>query len=354
MEKSVPVNDVMKGIRLMVSVKTWVKGAKPWQSAVDVAQSVIADRFGTVWRYLKLAAKNPDRDMEYLHQLRIATRRAEAAVEVFRALARKKHRRQLVRPLRQLRQVTGEARDLDVLCERLKQHGNHEHADRLSEAIGRVTDRRRELQPPLVEAYRQVKRDGCTRRVKKLARRRLWRDPHSKQPFRDVARDVLGHVVEDFFRAAQADLSDMEALHGLRICGKQLRYTMEVVACAFDNALRKEVYPEFAEVQKRIGVVIDHTTAAMIYWGWFDQAKGQEYGQVFRSLMLDEQKRAEAARGEFLQWWTAERSHELARRFQQLRAPLTAHCQAELEVVPPRCQADEGTYVAVSSSATGT
>jgi CHAD domain-containing protein len=65
-----------------------------------------------------LAAKKSADDIEYVHQLRVATRRASAAVQIFAELLPKRKSRLINRRLRELRQAAGEARDLDVLGER--------------------------------------------------------------------------------------------------------------------------------------------------------------------------------------------------------------------------------------------
>lgn len=315
----------------MAAFPKWVRKAKPKRAAVDVGRQVITERARAVWFYLELAATQPEKDVEYVHQLRVATRRATAACQVFRTLERNKHRRQLTREFRRLRQVAGAARDLDVLCERLKRSSNGVAKDDLDKAIACVAQRRRETQPALVHAYRRWKRAGRKRRVMRAAKRGLWRKPKSKKRFGDVSIEVLRSVVDQFFEAASADLSDMNALHEMRIRGKKLRYTIEIVARAFDTSLRNEVYPEFEQVQERMGVINDHVTAAATFAQWHNETQDQDHGKVFLQLMKLEEEQAETARCEFLQWWTPARSEPLRHHFQQL---LAGQAAADVRDVP--------------------
>lgn len=299
-------------------MQKWVSKAKPSDSAVDVARQVLEARLEVVWHYLTLAATKPEEDIEYVHQLRVATRRAAAACRVFRRLARKKRLGRLTKELRRLRRAAGMARDLDVLCGRLRSEANgHEEAD-LAEAVACVERRRKEVQEPLIRASRRWERGKRRRRVRNWVRGDLWRKSKKEERFGDVSHAVLASVVDDFVDAASADLSNIEALHQMRIQGKRLRYTIELVAAAFDKTLRKDIYPDFEEVQDRIGAVNDHATAEQIFTEWCDLSAGKEYSKAFCRLAKIEQKLTETTRQEFLQWWNAERSEWLRKRFQQV------------------------------------
>jgi CHAD domain-containing protein len=51
----------------------------------------------------------------------------------------------------------------------------------------------------------------------------------------------------------------------MRICGKRVRYAMELLAGALDHSFRRELYPTFAEVQEKLGTINDHATAIARY-----------------------------------------------------------------------------------------
>jgi hypothetical protein len=75
----------------------------------EALEQIVANRAGVL----------AGQDTEYLHQLRVGTRRLRAALHVFGDLARKDDLRALRRMLRALARVTGPARDWDVFTRRL-------------------------------------------------------------------------------------------------------------------------------------------------------------------------------------------------------------------------------------------
>ena len=302
----------------------WVEGVHADNRAIDIARQIIRVRWDRVWGYLVLAAKRPHEDIEHVHRLRVSTRRTAAALQVFRELARKKYYREVATVLRRLRRDAGLARDLDVIRERLKQRADAASDPQIDEAVLYVAERRELAQRKLNRTYKRAKRNGWKRKIRRVVKRKLWHDTPDTAQFGDVAHSVFNRVVDAFFTAAATDPSDMDALHQVRICGKRLRYTMEIVVDVYDQSLRNVVYPEFEQAQERIGVVTDHSAAAAIFSEWCEQAKGQNCEEVFQSLMVEEQQQCEASRDELLQWWTTQRVQTLKRQFAELLCPSAA------------------------------
>ena len=54
----------------------WIAGLTPGMPIADAAKAVLTARFAVVRHYLPLAAEKPQEDVEYVHQLRVGTRRA--------------------------------------------------------------------------------------------------------------------------------------------------------------------------------------------------------------------------------------------------------------------------------------
>jgi len=93
----------------------WIKVDSPDEPVLAVARRTLRGRLRWLWHCLPLAALQPEEDVEYVHQLRIATRRAEAALETFAPYLPGRRARWLSKKLRQVRRAAGDARDLDVL-----------------------------------------------------------------------------------------------------------------------------------------------------------------------------------------------------------------------------------------------
>src|SRR6478609_6927373 len=92
----------------------WIPGLTPGMGVAEAATAVLAARFAVVREFLPLAVEKPDEDPEHVHQLRVGTRRAGAALRVFKAYLPRKHRVATREALRTIRRAAGDARDWDV------------------------------------------------------------------------------------------------------------------------------------------------------------------------------------------------------------------------------------------------
>jgi CHAD domain-containing protein len=129
----------------------WIDGTTPEQPVTSAAREAVKLRLQLVAHYLPLAAASAEEDREYVHQLRVATRRATAALKIFSELLPNKQLSWMKKRLRRIRQAAGDARDLDVLIARLEQRIDKAAGDTLPELVEELSQRRVSAQPPIVE-----------------------------------------------------------------------------------------------------------------------------------------------------------------------------------------------------------
>src|SRR5262245_48894926 len=92
----------------------WIPDLTPETPLVEAARRALALRLQVVADHLPKAVAAAEEDVEHVHQLRVATRRADAALRLFHlCLPRKVYRRARKR-LRKIRRAAGAARDWDV------------------------------------------------------------------------------------------------------------------------------------------------------------------------------------------------------------------------------------------------
>ena len=227
----------------------WIAGISPDQPVCEVAGRVLDARLKAVCHSLPLAAEKSDEDVEHVHQLRISVRRAVEAVRVFSGLIEEAEVDALRDRLRRIRLAADEARNWDVMAERFS-HGG----DIPAKILEQIKARRREVQGPIVAVYQEITADACEAKIEKLVQEvESHRHGEGKRRFGRQAPQYLAPVVKKFFKAAESDLTTDESLHGLRIRTKKLRYTMEIVAVAFDSAFRKKLYPQVTLFQDLLG-----------------------------------------------------------------------------------------------------
>src|SRR5262245_8264017 len=92
----------------------WIDGLSAATPLADAARRALAARVIAVERAGR-AVLEAIADSETVHELRVATRRARAAVEAFADVLPPKAARRAAKVLRKLRRVAGAARDGDVL-----------------------------------------------------------------------------------------------------------------------------------------------------------------------------------------------------------------------------------------------
>src|SRR5262245_12932827 len=218
----------------------WIDGISPDGSVVDAARTSLSARLTAVAHWLPLAAYHADQDVEHIHRLRVSTRRAMAALRLYRDWLPNKKRRWIKKRLKKIRQAAGDARDLDVLSDYIKQ----ELAEKAAAVLAEVDERRESSQPAMVEAAEKCRRnDRFVRKIGQLLhgiRPPQEVEQPQQQPlrFRTWAEKKLAAAADAFFQAAPANGADAKTLHQFRIQGKALRYGIELLAPAFGPEMR--------------------------------------------------------------------------------------------------------------------
>jgi CHAD domain-containing protein len=288
----------------------WIDGIDADGRVDDAARRSLQLRLAAVATALPLAAHLADQDVEHVHRLRVATRRAIAALKLYRDWLPRKPARWLKKRLRQVRRSAGTARDFDVLGARLQR----EYGKRAAPVVNVVAERREDAQSAVVDIAERCARDNrFMRKTAKLLAEVNLREKNDRPPprFSDWAVSRLNATVARFFDALPSDSSDTAALHRFRIRGKQLRYTIELLASAFGPELRNEHYPVVEELQERLGMVQDHVTAIAYLREWADDSANAEHRILLGDLAEDERERLIDAVGDFQSWWTEERTEAL-------------------------------------------
>jgi CHAD domain-containing protein len=242
----------------------WIGGLTPDMAVVEAAAVVLAARFEVVRYYLPLAADKPFDDPEYVHQLRVGTRRATAALRAFDDCLPRKHRRSIKRALRAIRRSASDARDWDVFLlalessPALRAASSRPARDFLS---GYALGERAAEQIRLSEAAAS---NGPTFMEESALLPTVVHHPKGDSPpenFGNLAAVRLGSLLAEFTDAAVANPNDPAALHRLRILGKRLRYSLEIMAGCFPPTFRTVLYPAIEQLQEHLGGIQDAAVA---------------------------------------------------------------------------------------------
>jgi CHAD domain-containing protein len=246
-----------------LAVGKWISQLKATTPVDDAARHVLTVRLEGVRDYLPLALQQADNDPEHVHQLRVGTRRAGAALDIFACCLPSKVYKGARKHLRNIRQVAGEARDWDVFLASLTQRPG-ERGRKLRSAldclVGYVVAKREAAQLQLEEASKNLPFAFERFLAETVAAVHKPNDPRLRT-LADLALPRLTGLLRELDDAASIDLEDHAHLHQIRILCKRLRYAMEVFADCFAPAFRVELYPAVEAMQETLGNANDSFVA---------------------------------------------------------------------------------------------
>lgn len=250
----------------------WIARLDGHASVADAAQHVLDRRVGSTASILKALAKSKAESDEHVHQLRVATRRAQSALLSFKPWLRRERRRAVNRSLRRVRTAAGVVRMCDVhrgLLMTLTVESTGEQRLALEAALMML---RHDRQLAMGALFRLSNRDSIRRTLGERGGRWFRRldemRPHGAltEPERPpptasvhVAGEVaLRNLAIKVCEASLTDLSARERLHSLRLCCKRLRYAIEIFGATSCHV--RTLIPLSAtlvEIQERLGEVND-------------------------------------------------------------------------------------------------
>jgi CHAD domain-containing protein len=280
-------------------------------SVDEAARIVLAKRLEVVALYRNRALVQPGRDLEDVHQLRVGTRRAGAALAIFKdCLPAKIHSRARNR-LRQLRRAAGQARDWDVFL--LSLASRTSRGRKPSAGLGWLEAfalGQRAAAQGLINQTRprtSEKFDALlTKTVQAVQELPADSPAHS---LRELAQVLVPELSEALSDAAGADLGIYENLHRVRILGKELRYAMEIVADCFERDFKERLYPQVEKMQDILGLAND-SRMALSYLDeaqHFVEATDPKLWTKIKKPVADleryHRQRLPRQRREFLKWW---------------------------------------------------
>lgn len=238
----------------------WIAGLTPEMSVAEAAKAVLSTRFEVVRQELPLSVERPYHNPEHVHQLRVGTRRAAAALRVFKDCFPRKQLKPVKDHLRLIRQAAGDARDWDVFrlgLPNAKALSAGAAKPALDFLLGYALGERTAAQIHLADV---VANDGPKFMELSQALPELAGAPRSDDPptnFGTLAATQFGLLLGAFDDAAKANPTEPHELHQLRILGKRTRYALEIFVDCFPPAFRETVYPAVEKAQELLGEIQD-------------------------------------------------------------------------------------------------
>lgn len=289
----------------------WIEGLSADQPVSAAARSVLELRLAAVWERLPMAALEAEHDPEHVHQLRVASRRAHAALRVFAEFLPRRRARRIEKHLHRVRRAAGAARDCDVQLaqlQRLAKDGPLQTAW----VTQRVAARRAAAQTPIVEVYERLQAKLFPERIAELLHELETANVAADATtFGAHAAATLRRVSKRFFKSEASSGDGFAALHRFRIQAKEMRYSLEIFSPVWPGTVRGEVYPVVERLQELLGDVVDSHVAIERYHRWQRQAHCDGSRCALRALVAHARAQLTERLAAFRDQWTPARSDAL-------------------------------------------
>jgi len=284
----------------------WIPGLTSEMPVVEAARRVLDVRLGVVRHFLPLAAWHPEADVEYVHHLRVATRRTAAALKLFRDCLPGKRAKEARKHLRCIRRAAGAARDWDVFLAMLGKWAAKRSATErrgLDFLQGVAFERRAAVQPGLIEVAEE--NFDSNEALASLGEPDDFKAPRR---FGDLAEVEVNALLGKLDAEIRHESEEWEHLHLVRIFGKRVRYAMEIFADCFAPMFRHDLYPAVEQMQEILGDANDcHVAVGRL--GELTEAlraarsgDWRRYGPGIEPLLKHHQERLPELRHEFAAW----------------------------------------------------
>lgn len=268
-------------------------------SAKKAARHLLADKFDAVRKHL-LAVFDTPTEAERIHKLRVAVRRATAAVDAFAPCLPPRQLKQAKRVLRTIRRTAGAARDWDVFF------------PVVTAWVGERSDSVRPFADALL-GWSAAKRDSAQAGLAALAEAfpaaldelaettvAAVRRPKDGLSVADIAHRRVEALQAELAAACEHEPATDAEFHQVRIVGKRLRYAAELFADHIPDAERIDA--DMRALQDVLGRLNDGVVGAN-HLGEFERHFQQFHPAEWERL----QPGAEALGGHFAAARDAER-----------------------------------------------
>lgn len=293
----------------MIQQSKWISDLTGDIKVSDAARRVLTLRLAAVRDWLGQSLRQAGKDTENVHQLRVATRRASAALDVFADCLPSKVAKSAKNQLKSIRRAAGEARDWDVFLSRLNDlvaEQPVEDRTGFDMLIGYALAHRIPAQRKLEKACPHYP-FGFERFMAEILSA-IRSKGANKQTLVEFGRPLLARLLGRLSKLDLREVEDCRELHQIRILGKRLRYALEIFVDCFGSGLPDKLYPAVAELQVILGSVNDHYNAAALYTALDTAlrtclpAGARRYRGLIDRLLKEHEAHLPAGRRKVIQW----------------------------------------------------
>jgi CHAD domain-containing protein len=159
--------------------------------------------------------------------------------------------------LGRIRHKAGAVRDLDVLLPPLREMESQLPDEPLRWLIERAKLQREEQGRHLRRHCRKVIEQGLQKKVSSLLHRVHWRGTETKPTSDEFCSAKIAQLVTSFNSVVDSFQDDEKAMHQVRICGRRIRYTLDILKDFLPDTKISAVGQKLTELQDSLGQTND-------------------------------------------------------------------------------------------------
>lgn len=295
--------------------------------APKLARQVVKQRIEAAVYYWQRVAKQDKPRVEDIHQLRVWTRRAMAAIQLFSSLLPAEPAAELLKILNKARKRAGQARDCDVLLKTLDSNARKA----LAEGLKVLKAGRAESAEKLERSYRKKVRSGKLQEVSRALQKPL---PHASNnghvsplQFGGWFQQQFAVIAAPFLKQLRPAKPQQRRIHQLRIEGKRVRYALEIGLPSLPKQAGKQLYAALENLQEQLGAICDDQALAAQYRELAEGIKGKPQARLLKQAEQHAQQE-QVGVAKFGRWWRAANGRK--KLVQALEAILPSRPNAKL------------------------
>jgi CHAD domain-containing protein len=269
-------------------------------------------------------------DMEYIHRMRVASRRLRAALDLFQDTLPRRKFDTWEKQVKRITRALGAARDTDVQIAALDGYlgslTEPRHRPGIERLRLRLQQRRAGLQTDVIEALdgwdmSAIADDMAQSLRQTLVQARLNQVEAVSPLVLQLAHAHISLRREEFlsYESGVHKPEQVAELHAMRIAAKRLRYTLEIFAPLYENEL-KEPLRVVREAQELLGDIHDCDVWAQYLPQFMEEERmrtleyfgnARTFGRLaagLRHLQQDRLLRRQERYGEFARFWEQTRA----------------------------------------------
>ena len=220
-------------------------------------------------------------DIEYVHRMRVASRRLRTALQLFKGYLPGDHAELWRHEIKAITRSLGSARDLDIqielieekyrtLCEKIFQPG-------YKRLLLRLKQKRRDAQQKINLAIQRLQENQTVDSMRTFLERASVDQNQDTPALLGFASGRIHRALTDFlsYQGYIHMPDNSEKLHAMRIAGKHLRYTLELFTPLYGDSLTP-----FIKIMKNIQDQLGEIHDCDVWVAWLPEFLTQEQSRM--------------------------------------------------------------------------